>query len=79
MKIDFNVFCSSADEECFKSVDSNSTMTSMAYMVAKLKCKKEYWLVYILCAGYLIMGNILLFNLLIAIFKLVLIQHSLLF
>ncbi|XP_062600663.1 transient receptor potential cation channel subfamily M member 3-like, partial [Saccostrea cucullata] len=44
----------------------NSTMLRL---VALAKCKQEHWLVYILCAGYLIMGNILLFNLLIAIFN----------
>ncbi|XP_062571644.1 transient receptor potential cation channel subfamily M member 4-like, partial [Saccostrea cucullata] len=43
--------------------------STMLHVVALAKCKKEYWLVYILCAGYLIMGNLLLFNLLIAIFN----------
>ncbi|XP_061184290.1 transient receptor potential cation channel subfamily M member-like 2 [Saccostrea echinata] len=38
-------------------------------VVELAKCKKDYWLVYILCAGYLLMGNVLLFNLLIAIFN----------
>ncbi|XP_061184292.1 transient receptor potential cation channel subfamily M member-like 2 [Saccostrea echinata] len=58
-----------SDADCIDKVNGRTFNSTMSRVVALAKCKKEYWLVYILCAGYLIMGNVLLFNLLIAIFN----------
>ncbi|XP_062593993.1 transient receptor potential cation channel subfamily M member-like 2 [Saccostrea cucullata] len=57
------------DCDCLSKVNATTYQSEMLRYVAKSKCKQKHWLVYILCAVYLIMGNVLLFNLLIAIFN----------